>query len=102
MKIAVYPGTFDPITNGHADLVARATRLFDRVVVAVAKDTGKAPVCGIEERVQLANVALADIPAVEVVPFEGLVEFCRNYGQASCCAGCARFPTSSSSSSWRV
>jgi len=81
MKTAVYPGTFDPITNGHTDLVARAARLFDRVVVGVARDTGKSPVCGVEERVQLARVALADIANVEVVPFEGLlVEFCRRHG----------------------
>ncbi len=80
MKIAVYPGTFDPITNGHTDLVLRATRLFDRVIVGVAKDTGKAPVCGIEERLELARVALADVPTAEVVPFEGLlVEFCRHH-----------------------
>jgi len=81
MKTAVYPGTFDPITNGHSDLVARAARLFDRVVVGVARDTGKSPVCGVEERVQLARVALADIANVEIVPFEGLlVEFCRKHG----------------------
>jgi pantetheine-phosphate adenylyltransferase len=81
MKTAVYPGTFDPITNGHSDLVARAARLFDRVIVAVAQDTGKRPVCGIEERVELANVALADIPGVEVMPFSGLLmEFCRGHG----------------------
>jgi pantetheine-phosphate adenylyltransferase len=81
MKIAVYPGTFDPITNGHADLVARATKLFDRVIVAVAKDTAKTPVCGIDERVKLAEVSLAGIPQIEVVPFEGLlVEFCRKHG----------------------
>jgi pantetheine-phosphate adenylyltransferase len=80
MKIAVYPGTFDPITNGHADLVLRATRLFDRVIVGVAKDTGKIPVCGLDERLELARVALADVPAVEVVPFEGLlVEFCKHH-----------------------
>ena len=78
MKTAVYPGTFDPITNGHTDLVARATRLFDRIIVAVAKDTGKKPVCALEERVSLARVALADVPGIEVVPFEGLlVNFCR-------------------------
>jgi pantetheine-phosphate adenylyltransferase len=80
MKIAVYPGTFDPITNGHSDLVSRATRLFDRVILAVAGDTGKAPVCGIKERVELARIALGHIPGVEVVPFEGLlVEFCREH-----------------------
>jgi pantetheine-phosphate adenylyltransferase len=80
MKIAVYPGTFDPITNGHADLVLRATRLFDRVIVGVAKDTGKTPVCGLKERLELARLALADVPAAEVVPFEGLlVEFCKSH-----------------------
>lgn len=81
MKIAVYPGTFDPITNGHSDLVQRAARLFDRVVVAVAKDTGKAPVCGLDDRVKLAQAALAGVANVDVVPFEGLlVNFCRSHG----------------------
>ena len=80
MKTAVYPGTFDPITNGHTDLVARAARLFDQVIVGVARDTGKKPVCGIEERVAIARLALAEIPQAEVVPFEGLlVDFCRNH-----------------------
>ena len=80
MKTAIYPGTFDPITNGHTDLVARAARLFDRVILAVAKDTGKAPVCGLEERVELARLALQEIPAVEIVPFGGLlVDFCRRH-----------------------
>lgn len=81
MKRAVYPGTFDPITNGHCDLVARATELFDEVLVGVARDTGKQPVCGIDERVALARLALADVAGAEVVPFEGLlVDFCRRAG----------------------
>jgi pantetheine-phosphate adenylyltransferase len=81
MKKAVYPGTFDPITNGHTDLVLRATQLFGDVVVGVAKDTGKTPVCGIDERVELARLALNDVPGVEIVPFEGLlVDFCRRHG----------------------
>jgi pantetheine-phosphate adenylyltransferase len=81
MKRAVYPGTFDPITNGHSDLVARAAELFGEVVVGVARDTGKNPVCGIDERVELARAALRKIPGVTIVPFEGLlVDFCHNYG----------------------
>jgi pantetheine-phosphate adenylyltransferase len=81
MKRAVYPGTFDPITNGHCDLVARAAELFDQVLVGVAKDTGKQPVCGFDERVELARAALSDVEGAEVVPFEGLlVDFCRRVG----------------------
>jgi len=81
MKIAVYPGTFDPITNGHSDLVARAARLFDRVLVAVAKDTGKAPACALDKRLELARLVLADIENAEVASFEGLlVDFCRQRG----------------------
>ncbi len=81
MHTAVYPGTFDPITNGHIDLVKRAVVLFDHVVVAVASDTGKKTVCGLEERVELTRQALADLERVTIVPFRGLlVEFCRQQG----------------------
>lgn len=77
-NIAVYPGTFDPITNGHTDLVTRAARLFDRVVVAVAEHTGKKTVCSTAQRVELANKALHPLANVEVVAFEGLlVDFCK-------------------------
>ena len=80
-QTAIYPGTFDPITNGHTDLVARASRLFDKVIVAVARSAGKNPACSLEQRLQVANVALADIPNVEVVTFEGLlVDFCKQQG----------------------
>jgi pantetheine-phosphate adenylyltransferase len=73
MRVAVYPGTFDPITNGHTDLVHRAARLFDRVVVAVAASAGKAPICGAEERVALASEVLDGTPNVEVVQFDCLL-----------------------------
>lgn len=77
MKSAVYPGTFDPITNGHTDLVDRAVKLFDRVIVAVARDTGKRSVCDVEQRLELVRRVLAGRPNVEVVQFEGLlVKFC--------------------------
>ncbi|WP_293645365.1 pantetheine-phosphate adenylyltransferase [Thiolapillus sp.] len=78
MLTAVYPGTFDPVTNGHADLVARAAKLFGRVIVAVAKDTAKATFCEIEQRVELATLVLEEHKNVEVVAFSGLlVHFCQ-------------------------
>ena len=73
MQTAVYPGTFDPITNGHSDLVARAAKLFDKVIVAVARDTGKTAAFGVAERMRLASDVLADLPNVQVVSFEGLL-----------------------------
>ena len=78
MHSVVYPGTFDPITNGHSDLIVRASNLFERVVVAVAEDTGKQPAFTVEERVALAEEVLGTIEGVEVVRFSGLlVEFAR-------------------------
>ena len=70
---AVYPGTFDPVTNGHVDLVKRATKLFQRVILGVAEDSGKNPVFSVEERVAMAREALADVDGVEVMPFSGLL-----------------------------
>ena len=69
----VYPGTFDPVTNGHIDLVERAAKLFERVVVAVATSEKKAPLFSLEERVSLLQESLRQVPAAEVVPFEGLL-----------------------------
>ena len=77
---ALYPGTFDPITNGHADLVRRASSLFDRVVVAIASNAGKAPLFPQEQRVTLARQVLADLPNVEVMGYSELtVEFARRH-----------------------
>lgn len=76
--IAVYPGTFDPVTNGHIDLVERAARLFDRVVVGVAANATKRPVFALEQRSMLANEIFRDQPNVEVRTFDCLlVEFVR-------------------------
>ena len=81
MTHAMYPGTFDPITNGHADLVRRAATIFERVVVAIAANPGKAPLFSVEERVSLAKRVLADIKNVEVTSYEGLtVDFAKNNG----------------------
>ena len=70
---AIYPGTFDPITNGHTDIVERATRMFDLVIVAIAGSTGKSTTFSTAERVDLARKALADISNVEVASFTGLM-----------------------------
>jgi pantetheine-phosphate adenylyltransferase len=70
---AIYPGTFDPFTRGHEDLVRRASLLFDRVVVAVAASSGKAPIFTLDERVEIAREVLAPFPNVEVTGFDGLL-----------------------------
>lgn len=81
MRSVVYPGTFDPVTNGHCDLILRAARLFDRVVVAVAADTAKTPTFTTEERVHLVRQVLQNKANVEVVSFSGLlVSFTRQLG----------------------
>ncbi len=73
MTIAIYPGTFDPITNGHTDLVHRAVRIFDRVIVAIAANPGKGPVFTLEERTTLARKALSGLSNVEVCGFDTLL-----------------------------
>ena len=80
-RSAIYPGTFDPITNGHKDLVFRAAGIFDRVLVAVASNPGKTPMFALEERVDLARRVLVDIPNVEVTGYGGLtVDLMRERG----------------------
>jgi pantetheine-phosphate adenylyltransferase len=82
-RSAVYPGTFDPITRGHEDLVRRAAGIFDRVVVAIAANPNKAPMFSSEERAELARDVLADLPNVQVVGYSGLtVEFAKREGIA--------------------
>jgi len=76
----MYPGTFDPITLGHEDLVRRAGRLFDKVVVAIAANPSKEPMFTLDERVGLARTAMADFKNVEVTGYEGLtVDFAREH-----------------------
>lgn len=72
-RIAVYPGTFDPMTNGHTDLIERAAPLFDRVVVAVAKSAGKGPAFDLDERIHFAKLSTANIGNVDVLGFEVLL-----------------------------
>ena len=73
MITAIYPGTFDPITNGHTDIVARATSLFDIIIVAVAMSTSKTTAFTIDERVTMAKQALAGLDRVEICSFDGLM-----------------------------
>ena len=71
--IAVYPGSFDPITNGHLDLIQRGLKVFDRIIVAVATNTFKKSIFTIEERMEMIRVSLADQPKVSIDSFEGLL-----------------------------
>ncbi|MGL6002447.1 MAG: pantetheine-phosphate adenylyltransferase [Plesiomonas sp.] len=69
----IYPGTFDPITNGHLNLIQRAGRLFDHIVIAVAASPSKRPLFDLDERVRLIQTVTADLPNVEVIGFNGLL-----------------------------
>jgi len=78
---AVYPGSFDPVTNGHVDLIQRSAALFDQVVVAILKNTEKAPLFTVEERIEMLNSSVADLSNVSVAAFEGLlVDFVEKIG----------------------
>lgn len=72
-KVAIYPGTFDPLTNGHVSLTRRGCEIFDKVIVAVAIDSPKNPLFSIEERVAMAQETFSDNPQVTVEPFSGLL-----------------------------
>ncbi|HEX4172710.1 MAG TPA: pantetheine-phosphate adenylyltransferase [Acetobacteraceae bacterium] len=86
LRVGLYPGTFDPVTNGHLDVIARAARLLDKLVVGIAINTGKGPLFTLEERVELVEAEIARIATqngmvIEVLPFDTLlVEFARKVG----------------------
>jgi pantetheine-phosphate adenylyltransferase len=85
-RIGLYPGTFDPVTNGHIDVIGRAARLLDKLVVGVAINTGKGPLFSLEERVELVTAEISPIASrngmlIEVIPFDTLlVDFARKVG----------------------
>ena len=88
LRIGLYPGTFDPVTNGHVDVIGRAARLLDQLIVGVAVNTGKGPLFSLAERVEMVESEIAAIAAsngvtIEVLPMEGLlVQFARSVGAA--------------------
>ena len=78
MTTAVYPGSFDPVTNGHLDVISRGAELFDKVIVGVLHNSTKSPLFSVEERVRILNEATKDLQNVEIVAFSGLsVDFAR-------------------------
>ena len=83
MKTAIYPGTFDPITKGHEDLIARAASLCDHLVVAIAESARKQPYFSLSDRITMVELVLKEIPRVSVVSFSGLLVDCAKAHQAS-------------------
>lgn len=88
MRTAIYPGTFDPVTNGHLDILRRAEGLFDEVIIAIAADSNKSPLFSLGERKELLQEAIKDMPNISVRVFEGLtVEFARRCGAVAILRG---------------
>ena len=87
-RIAIYPGSFDPLTNGHVDIIERGSRLFDRIVVAILLNIEKAPLFTVDERVEIARDVFRDNPKVEVDTFDGLlVDYARAKGASAIVRG---------------
>jgi pantetheine-phosphate adenylyltransferase len=82
-RLAIYPGTFDPMTNGHRDIVCRAIHLFDEMIILVAQNVHKRPLFDLQERVRLARETTSDLAGVSVEPFEGLLAEYARRRQAS-------------------
>ncbi|MEW6246075.1 MAG: pantetheine-phosphate adenylyltransferase [Nitrospirota bacterium] len=81
MNVGVYPGTFDPITHGHTDIITRSLRIFDHVIVAVAPNPSKHPLFSLSERLEMVHLVTEGMPRVEVATFEGLlVEYVKRRG----------------------
>ena len=81
MRIAIYPGSFDPITYGHLDIIERAAKIFDKLIVTISKNAGKAPLFSIEERIELISEVLSVYPNVTVDSFNGLtINYANNQG----------------------
>jgi len=92
MRLAVYPGSFDPITNGHVDVIQRASAVFERLIVAVLANPRKTPLLAVEARIEIIKTALADaglpVDRLEVTAFDGLtVDFCRSRGATAIVRG---------------
>ena len=79
MRVAIYPGSFDPVTNGHLDIIKRASGLFDKIIVSVLNNSAKTPLFSVEERVKMLKEVTKDIPNVEIDSFSGLTsEYARS------------------------
>jgi pantetheine-phosphate adenylyltransferase len=88
MKTAIYPGSFDPVTDGHLDIIKRAQRFFDKVIVAVIANPDKKPAFTLKERMQMLKSCLADCPKIEIDAFNGLlVEFAKRRGVSAIIRG---------------
>lgn len=102
MRIAVYPGSFDPVTNGHLDIIIRAADKFDKLVVAVLRNSAKQPTFTIEERMDMLRRVTAAYPQVEIDTFDGLLVDYLHHKQAGIIVkGCAPCPTLNMNFKWR-
>ena len=103
MKVAMYPGTFDPITYGHIDIAVRALNIFPKVIAVVAENPGKSPLFSVDERLAMVKEAFKDITGIEVVKYSGLIVNClQEYGASVLIRGCGRFPISITNSRWHL